>query len=108
LIYKLCPFFIFTLLILATMKCIKIEVYGKVQGVWYRASTKNKAEELGVLGTVQNRKDGSVYIEAMGTDQLLKAFIEWCQEGPQFAEVERLAVQQIELQSFNSFEIIRV
>ena len=60
---------------------IKIEVEGKVQGVWYRASTKEKADELGVFGYVENQDNGSVYIEAEGEIDHLEQFIAWCKEG---------------------------
>lgn len=88
-------------------KCIAIQVFGKVQGVWYRASTKNKAVALGITGTVRNRKDGSVYIEAEGGDAQLSKLLAWCKEGPLFAKVDRLEDQSMDIQDFTSFEIIR-
>lgn len=89
------------------MKCMAIQVYGKVQGVWYRASTRNKALELGLLGTVQNQADGSVYIEARGNEKQLQDFIQWCQEGPPHAKVDHLEMNDIEMKAFSSFEVIR-
>ncbi len=89
------------------MKSISIQVFGKVQGVWYRASTRHKAIELGLWGTVQNQKDGSVYIEATGHEQQLQNLITWCQEGPPHARVDRLEKKEIKQKTFSSFEIIR-
>ena len=89
------------------MKCIAIQVYGKVQGVWYRASTKKKADELGLKGIVQNETDGSVFIKVTGENSLLQALIEWCKEGPQFAKVSSVEVHDIDLKSFADFQVIR-
>jgi acylphosphatase len=61
---------------------MSILVTGHVQGVFYRASTKAKADELGITGFVQNRPDGKVYIEAEGTDEELDLFKTWCSKGP--------------------------
>lgn len=88
-------------------KSISIQVFGKVQGVWYRASTKKKAEELGVKGTVQNKSDGSVYIEVTGENSLLQSLVEWCKEGPQFAKVSSVEVHDIDSKSFIDFQVIR-
>jgi acylphosphatase len=49
-------------------KHFNIRISGRVQGVFFRASTKAKAEELGISGFVQNEPDGSVYIEAEGEE----------------------------------------
>lgn len=58
------------------MKHYNITVSGKVQGVFYRASTKEKAEQLGIKGFVRNQSDGTVYIEAEGEVSQLDAFID--------------------------------
>lgn len=89
------------------MKCFQINVFGKVQGVWYRASTKRKADELGLKGTVQNKSDGSVYIEVEGEEALVQQLIEWCKEGPEFAKVTKVEAIEIPAFDFSSFEIIR-
>lgn len=87
---------------------IKIEVEGKVQGVWYRASTKEKADELDVFGYVENQDNGSVYIEAEGEIEQLEEFIAWCKIGPEKAEVRDVVVLQYEeLKHYDSFEIRR-
>ena len=53
------------------MKHLSIRVSGKVQGVFFRASTKDRADELHIKGTVGNNADGSVSIEAEGEDENL-------------------------------------
>lgn len=77
-------------------KACKIRVYGRVQGVWFRAYTQRKAEELGIKGFVRNEADGSVYIEAEGEEQALQAFVEWCYEGSPLAKVERVEIAPLE------------
>lgn len=83
----------------------RILVYGKVQGVWYRASTRRKALELGVFGFVRNQPDGSVYIEISGTPEQVEIFIEWCKTGPELARVKEIKTQEIDPRQFHSFEI---
>ena len=75
------------------MKHIKIKVIGKVQGVFFRASTKAVADQMGVKGLVKNEKDGSVYIEAEADATILEMFLEWCNEGPDKSKVESVEVE---------------
>ncbi len=89
------------------MQSISIQVFGKVQGVWFRKSTQLKAEELGIVGTVQNLTDGSVFIEATGNEKPIQDFKNWCSEGPPHARVESLEVKEIPIKTFKNFTIIR-
>ena len=89
------------------MKHISINVSGKVQGVFFRASTKTKADDLGVKGFVRNEPDGSVYIEAEGTEDVLKLFVAWCHEGPRSAKVHRVDVKESQYIGFTNFDIRR-
>lgn len=86
---------------------MSILVTGRVQGVFYRASAKAKADELGIKGFVQNMPDGKVYIEAEGTDDELDRFKAWCSHGPPRAQVEQVEVKEGEVQNFTSFGILR-
>lgn len=86
---------------------ITIRVYGKVQGVYFRKYTKEKADELGVKGTVRNLPDGSVFIEAAGTVEQLHLFSEWCRQGPPRARVERLEIKEAGGGDYTAFGIIR-
>jgi acylphosphatase len=70
------------------MRRIKIVVQGRVQGVFYRDSTRRKAKELGLVGTVRNLPDGSVEIVAEGPTADLEALVQWCRLGPPAAEVK--------------------
>ena len=89
------------------MPTISIKVIGKVQGVWFRAGTRNRARELGVTGTVSNQPDGSVFIEAKGNEEQLKQLINWCKTGTPHARVDELKINDSTDQSFEEFKILR-
>lgn len=89
------------------MKHLDITVSGKVQGVYYRLTTKAVADQLGVKGTVRNRPDGTVFIEAEGDDFALGSFLEWCREGPEKAVVEKVDVVKGQMKNYRNFEVIR-
>ena len=83
----------------------RIQVFGRVQGVFYRASTKNEADNLGLVGWVRNEKNGSVLIEAEGNEVAINQFIEWCKKGPQFANVTSMSVEEIDSLGMIEFEV---
>ncbi|WP_132534136.1 acylphosphatase [Pedobacter psychrotolerans] len=89
------------------MKHIDIKVSGKVQGVFFRASTKAVADQMGIKGFVKNEKDGSVYIEAEAEQFILDAFIDWCKEGPDKSVVENVEVSDGALKDFRNFEVVK-
>ncbi|MCY1519409.1 Acylphosphatase [compost metagenome] len=89
------------------IKHLEITVTGKVQGVFFRASTKAVADQIGIRGRVKNQKDGSVYIEAEGDEASLVAFIDWCHEGPEKAKVEKVITREGEIKSYRNFEVIK-
>lgn len=68
-------------------------VTGRVQGVFFRAWTRETARELGLRGTVKNRGDGSVEVHAEGTTEALEEFQERLWTGPPAASVEGVAVK---------------
>lgn len=84
-----------------------ITVQGKVQGVFYRASTKQMAMLLGIDGFVQNEPNEDVYIEAEGTEEMVAKFIQWCHHGPDKAVVKYVSVTEAELNNYAGFEIRR-
>ena len=69
-------------------KRVHLIIQGKVQGVFFRASTREKALELGLKGFVRNMEDGSVEIIAEGNAVNLQELIKWCSIGPDRAIVE--------------------
>lgn len=92
---------------LAMTKNLSIRIRGLVQGVFFRASTKKKADEFNIKGLVRNQRDGSVYVEAEGEDMDLVRFVEWCRNGPPSAEVEEFEISEGSLKGFNAFVIDR-
>ena len=88
-------------------KHYKLKILGKVQGVWYRGSTRQKAQELGVKGFVQNETDGSVYAEIEGDEAQLQQLIDWCKQGPELARVQKVEVTEGVFTDFKAFEIRR-
>lgn len=89
------------------VRTVSIVVRGKVQGVWFRASTKSTAERFAVKGFVSNRPDGSVYIEASGSPSSIEEFIKWCRKGPELARVDSVDIEEISRSDFSSFEVRR-
>ncbi len=89
------------------MKHLNITVHGKVQGVNFRHYTREQAIELGVRGFVENRNDGTVYIEAEGNESQLEAFAEWCKKGPSRAAVTNIEKSDDAVKGYASFEIRR-
>ncbi|MHA1804532.1 MAG: acylphosphatase [Promethearchaeota archaeon] len=87
------------------MKRIIIKVYGLVQGVFFRYTTRKIARKLGLTGHVKNMPDGSVYIEAEGPEDKLLELLEFAKKGPRHARVERVEYEFKEpTNKFTSFE----
>lgn len=85
----------------------RVSVIGRVQGVFFRQSTQEKARELGLSGTVRNLQDGSVYIEVQGSARNMNLFLDWCKMGPPAAEVREIYIQEGTLWPYQGFETIR-
>ncbi|AVO51049.1 acylphosphatase [Melaminivora suipulveris] len=69
-----------------------LRIHGTVQGVYYRQSTVETAQRLGVAGWVRNRSDGSVEALAVGPAHAVQQLIDWAHQGPRAARVERVEV----------------
>jgi acylphosphatase len=89
------------------MQTVHLVIKGKVQGVFFRASTKDKANELGINGWVKNMPDGNVEILATGNKDQLENFIEWCRRGPKQAKVSDVIVSNADESFLNEFRIIK-
>ena len=89
------------------MKHYNIQVIGQVQGVYYRALAKEKANELDLKGFVRNEPDGSVYLEVEGSSEQLEKLVTWCRQGPPRSKVEEVITQEGTIVGFKKFEIIR-
>jgi acylphosphatase len=90
---------------MAETVCLIIE--GKVQGVFFRKSTRAKAIELGVTGTVRNLNNGSVEVIATGSTEQLRQLTQWCNHGPPGAVVTNIKSTPLPLQPFDNFIVIR-
>lgn len=88
-------------------KHVEVSIFGKVQGVWFRASTRDQARSLGLSGFVRNEDDGSVYAEFEGPEAAVDAMLRWCQEGPAHARVDRVVIRDGEGAGFSGFQIQR-
>jgi acylphosphatase len=81
----------------------RIHVKGRVQGVGFRYSTVREARIRGITGFVKNQYDGSVYIEAEGSQEQLLEFVEWCRRGPGF--VQSVTTDPGEVENYTDFTV---
>ena len=86
---------------------VYLSVKGRVQGVGFRASTREQALQLGLDGWAKNCPDGRVEIHAEGDKATLEEFVNWCRQGPPAAQVLNLDVQWVATQNLSHFEIRR-
>lgn len=84
-----------------------IRIFGRVQGVFFRASAREEARRLGLAGFARNEPDGSVLIEAEGDEPALERFVAWCRQGPPGARVERLDVEHGDPRGHLAFTVRR-
>lgn len=89
------------------LQTISIIVKGKVQGVYFRQTTQEKAQSLGIAATVRNLPDRSVKIIATGTKEQLDKLTAWCKQGPSRAQVSEIIYNDEELRSFPDFRVLR-
>ncbi len=71
------------------MKHLTIQVFGRVQGVFFRADTKAEAQRLGLSCSADNNPDGSVTVEADGEPETLQKLLDWVKKGTATARVDR-------------------
>lgn len=89
------------------MKSLQMIVSGRVQGVFFRASTKAVADQMGVKGLIKNLPDGTVYIEAEADEFIMQDFIDWCKYGPDDARVDDISIKEIDLKNYRNFDILK-
>ncbi|GAB3623281.1 acylphosphatase [Mariniluteicoccus endophyticus] len=87
------------------MRAIEARVTGRVQGVFYRATTVEVAQRLGLAGWVRNETDGSVRLHAEGDDTAVDEFVAWCHDGPDAARVDEVQVSDVTPDGFSDFEV---
>ena len=82
-----------------------ISVSGRVQGVFFRAWTRERAEALGLTGWIRNCPDGHVEAHVEGEDSLVEQMLELLRRGPPAAQVENLRTWDVEPCEFDEFEV---
>ena len=87
------------------MQAQKFLISGKVQGVYFRASTKQRATALGITGWVRNLDDGRVEVYACAEPQRLASLQDWLWQGPPNAKVEHVEVSDVPLAPHQQFTI---
>jgi len=89
------------------LKQVRCVVQGRVQGVYFRASTEREAQRIGVSGWVRNRTDGGVEVVAEGDESELAALVAWVHRGPEGARVDGVEVTWGPFSgSFVSFSVV--
>ena len=83
----------------------RVVVYGEVQGVFFRDSTREEAERRGVGGWVTNRPDGAVEAVFEGEPEAVAALVSFCREGPSRADVERVEESEEEPEGLELFKV---
>jgi len=84
---------------------VKVRIYGRIQGVWYRGWTETEANELGLFGWVRNRQDGSVEALLIGQKPSVDIMLKRLGEGPPAAKVERVETEEARGVAPNRFEV---
>ncbi|HEX8425957.1 acylphosphatase [Hymenobacter sp.] len=82
-----------------------LQVHGRVQGVFYRQSTRTEAQRLGLTGYARNNPDGTVTIEAEGPAESLDKLEAWCHQGPAAARVDKVEAEAGQVQGYPTFEV---
>ncbi|KKS64612.1 acylphosphatase [Candidatus Daviesbacteria bacterium RIFCSPLOWO2_01_FULL_43_38] len=88
------------------LKHINIKIYGNVQGVGFRQAIKAKADSLNITGYTRNIPNGSVYVESEGEEGNLNKLVEWCNDGPETAEVDSVKVEDGQIKEFDDFKAL--
>lgn len=82
-------------------------VTGRVQGVFFRAATKQKADTLNLTGWVRNVDSGDVEVLAVGEEPALKQFEAWLHRGPSAAQVIKVSAETLAAEQHEKFVILR-
>lgn len=86
-------------------KAVRARIHGKVQGVFYRAWTRDTANSLGLSGWVRNRSDGTVEAVFSGPDDKVRQMLEACNEGPPAARVDRVDTEPADAPEGRGFQV---
>lgn len=89
------------------METFHLLVCGKVQGVFFRETSRRLAEKLNIKGWIKNTSDGKVEALVTGDEKALNEFVNFCKVGPDKALVDEVKVSKKEFINFRKFEVIR-
>ena len=90
------------------LRHVHLIITGRVQGVWFRAGTRETADSLGIRGWVKNLPDQSVEVDAAGEPAAVDQFIQWCYQGPPGARVSAIDIKELDpAQDLQGFKILR-
>jgi acylphosphatase len=78
------------------VKRVRVRIHGRVQGVFFRAEARARAESLGLTGWVRNEPDGGVEALFEGDPERVDSMVEWCRRGPSGAHVDEVEVSEEE------------
>jgi acylphosphatase len=85
--------------------CVKCLVAGQVQGVFFRASARHQAQQLGLTGYAKNLLDGRVEVVACGEAEAVETLRSWLSKGPEQAQVSGVACEFIDYQEYSQFSV---
>lgn len=88
-------------------KAVKVEIFGTVQGIFFRDFIKQNAEALEIRGYVRNKPDGSVEAWIEGNEDSVKKMIEICKKGPQHSIIKKVDIFDENFQGLKDFKILR-
>ena len=87
-------------------RCVRAVVSGRVQGVWFRESTRQCAEELGLRGYVRNLPGGQVEVVIAGEGAAVAAALDFLRDGPPLARVDRVEIEEpYEVEDHQGFRV---
>jgi acylphosphatase len=86
---------------------VHVSITGRVQGVFFRATCRRRAAELGLAGWVRNAQDGSVEAVFEGSSDAVEAMLAWCAEGPAGAHVDDVRVTEESPTGERDFGVVR-
>jgi acylphosphatase len=89
------------------METFHLLISGKVQGVFFRETSRRLAEKLNIKGWIRNTPDGKVEALITGDEKALNEFMNFCKKGPDSALVDEVKVSKREIINFKKFEVIR-
>ena len=84
---------------------IHVWIRGRVQGVFFRAEARARAESLGLAGWIRNAMDGSVEAVFEGDDARVRSMVEWCRRGPSGARVDEVEAETEEPTGVTGFRV---